>query len=263
MTKTNRATAVAVALVLSGAGIAYSVAGATAPETRSAAGQAAQTAKGGEEGPLQISETVSGGPTAHQATEMSREGLEAVRDIHMARVAINDGYKDNAKKLLDEAHGLLEKVKSEDRPMTVTEQVKIGDKDTHSEKNTVVPDTIPILSELQVVEDFTASPEKSEAVSKAKEHLGKGARDKAVEVLKAADVGLVSQDLSLPLSDTMARVDQTLKLIAGDKLYEANLELKKALDGLVRETTVLVQPALAAVQPATKSPDSAQPKATN
>ncbi|MFN2166178.1 MAG: YfdX family protein, partial [Anaerolineae bacterium] len=104
----------------------------------------------------------------------------------------------------------------------------------------------------------------TKAVSKAKEHLGKGARDEAVEVLKAADVGLVSEDLSMPLSDTMAHVDQTLKLIGGDKLYEANLELKKALDGLVRETTVLVQPTMAAAaQPAPTASGSDQAKAAN
>jgi hypothetical protein len=212
---------------------------------------------------VQVTETYSGGPTADQAKEMSREGLAAVRDIHMARVALNDGYKDNAKKLLDEAHGLLEKVKGENLPITVTEQVKVGDKDIHSDKSTVAPDMIPILSELQVVEDFTASPTKAEAVSKAKEHLGKGARDKAAEVLKVAEVGLVSQDLSMPLSDTLGRVDQTLKLIDGDKLYEANLELKKALEGLVRETTILVQPTLAAAHPDAQTPDTTQTKATN
>ena len=190
---------------------------------------------------------------------MSSAGLAAVRAAHLARVALNDGYTDQAKKLLADAHEQLEKVKADDKPVTLSAQVKVGDKPVQSEKDTVAPDLIPILSDLQVIEDVTESPAKLDALGKAKGHLGKGERQQAIDVLKAAEVGVASLDVSMPLGDTTARVDQARKLIDAGKLYEANLELKKVEDGLVRDSTVIWGPSKASTEPAKAPPAQAKP----
>jgi hypothetical protein len=110
-----------------------------------------------------VAEQVSGGPDVKAQTEMSEHGLAAMNDIQMARLAVNDGYVDNARKLLGEAKTLLEQVKEEDVPVTVTTEVKVGDKPVKKETVTKQPDLIPILAKMQLVEGYAeASGDRSD-----------------------------------------------------------------------------------------------------
>jgi hypothetical protein len=104
-----------------------------------------------------VEEQISGGPSTEQQTEMSEHGLAAMNDIQMARVAVNDGDVDGARQLLDEAKTLLEKVKEEDVPVTVTTKVKVGDEPTKEETVRGNPDLIPILGKTQLVEGYAAT----------------------------------------------------------------------------------------------------------
>ncbi len=219
-----------------------------------------------------ISEIVTGGPTPTQAAKLSEQGLAAVNDAHLARLAINDGYLDSAKKLLAETRSLLDRVKKEDRPVTVTTDVKEGNKPIAHARERERLDLIPILSELQVVEDFavpgktpaadkavpssdtqkTPAPtqESTEAnaartkmrdtaITQAKERLTQGDRQAAAKALKLADLTLVTREISMPLAATMTHVAQATKLVDEGKPHEANLELKKLQDGLVIDTTII------------------------
>jgi len=119
-----------------------------------------------------VQEQVKGGPSPVQETEMSEHGLAAMNDIQMARLAVNDGYVDNARKLLTEARSLLEKVEQEDVPVTVTTEVKVGDKPVKKETVTERPDLIPILAKIQLVEGYVGTaanrPDKTEPQAGAK-----------------------------------------------------------------------------------------------
>ncbi|NEX19798.1 YfdX family protein [Thiorhodococcus mannitoliphagus] len=218
----------------------------------------------------QVSQEAVRGSEADRQVELSEHGLAAMNDIHLARVAINDGYVDNARDLLKEAKSLLDTVKSEDRPASAEKAQQVA-QDTQGSRD----DMIPILSDLQVVESYsldaakpkatqsaTASADKassgdaakavdskaaktqarSDAVAKASEHLSKGERGAAAEALQMVDLALVDQTLSMPLSQTVESVDQALKLIQKDELHQANLELKKARDALVLTTHVVNEP---------------------
>jgi hypothetical protein len=243
----NRTLSVAVALVLSAAGIGFVLAG--------------EPAKGPavDEGPGQVTETVSGAPSPAKAKEMSADGLAAARAIHLARMTLNDGYTEDARKLLLEAQRLLDKVKQINKPVMVATQVKMGEKDLKNDHQTLTQDLIPILSQIAVVETYDETPEKVAAVKQAKEHLGKGERAQAIEVLRLAQVGLVTHDVGLPLAETSAGVDQALKLIDAGKLHEANLALKGVTDGLVEDTKTLVEPPAPKVaQPAEATAEKAK-----
>lgn len=113
--------------------------------------------------PSEIRATVSDEATVAQDANMSEHGLAAISSIHLARVAINDGYVERAQNLLHEAHTLLGRVMNEDMPITVTTEVKVGGKTTEKETMTAKPDLIPILSQLQVVEGFSAQPDEDAA----------------------------------------------------------------------------------------------------
>jgi hypothetical protein len=104
-----------------------------------------------------VHEQISGGASAQQRAEMSEHGLAAMNDIQMARLAVNDGYVDNAKRLLTEAKALLEQVEQEDAPVTVTTEVKVGDDPVEKETVSERPDLIPILGKMQLIEGYAAA----------------------------------------------------------------------------------------------------------
>lgn len=234
-----------------------------------------------------ITQIVTGGPTPKQAAELSEQGLAAVNQVHLARLAINDGYVDSAKKLLADARKQLDQVRKEDRPVTVTTDVKVANQPVQHERTQEQLDLIPILSELEVVEGFvtpeanatppadqtaavkaqptattaktgnadTATDQakaKDTAIAQAKEHLRQGDRQAAAQALKLADLTLVSRVLSLPLAQTNAHVNTAIQLVEQGKLHEANLELKAIQDGLVITTAVVDEP-ITDAQPATNT----------
>jgi hypothetical protein len=246
-----------------------------------------------DKAPTEVSEMVSGGATSAQEADMSEHGLAAMNDIHLARMAINDGYLDSAKKLLDEAHTLIGRMTSEDLPVTVTTEIKVGDKTTEKQTVTRQPDLIPILSEMQVVEAFAdqaadaaesegpssqgiaaeksgadktsdktkaqhANDAKVAAVGQAREQLQQGDRKGAVETLRLVDLALVSRVVSMPLKETAAHVDKAITLVNEGKLHEANLELKQAKDALTVDTVVLSDPT-ADVTPVSGDTGKAEP----
>jgi hypothetical protein len=244
-----------IALALAGAGTTQLLAGTPADKTQSAV----------------VSEQVTGGPTAKQDVEMSEHGLAAMNDIYLARIAINDGYVDNAKDLLKDARTLLDQVKSEDKPVKVTAEVKTGDKAGKKETASAKADLIPIMGDTQIVEAYApeqakqaahedssatakpdaktaASSDKSThaqrvaAVNKARDQLRGGDTQAAAETLRLVELDLVSEVVSMPLNETSQHVDKAIALIDKGKLHEANLELKKAKDGLIVETSVAVEP---------------------
>ena len=64
----------------------------------------------------------------------------------------------------------------------------------------------------------------------------------------------------MPIGATVAAVDQALAFIGQGKLHEANLELKKATDGLVEQSDVVAQPTVASAKPADAA-SASQPNA--
>jgi hypothetical protein len=172
--------------------------------------------------------------------KVSKEGFLAMRDIRWARVGIFDGQIKEAKSLLEHAKSDLAKAEKQAGRMTVTLEVEEpsnapGGKGT---KKIKVGDLIPIDAAVMLAEGFEVKPEKKEAVAKANEHLKKGDVKKAVEVLQAADIGLVVTRTLIPVKATEEAVDKAIGLIGQQKYYEANLALKEAEDGAVINTAV-------------------------
>ncbi|EXJ16414.1 YfdX family protein [Imhoffiella purpurea] len=226
-----------------------------------------------------ISTLVTGGPSAKQQTELSEHGLAAAQDIRLARLAINDGYVDSAKKLLAESRTLLDQVRKEDRPVTVTTDVKTGDKKVEHTRNKERLDLIPIFSELEVMEGFEVpddgatanetpataetsadakqaasssqpSPERNgaqtqardKAISEAKAQLRQGDRQAAAKALELADLTLITRVVSLPLEETSQGVDKAIEMLDQGKLHEANMALKRIQDSLVMTTAAVAEP---------------------
>lgn len=173
--------------------------------------------------------------------KVSKEGNTAMRNVRWARVAIFDGQPQIAEKMLDEAKKNLDATEKQAPQLLVALKSK--------EKGTgVKPQTnlIPIDAWLVLSEDYVPTPGKTAKIKEANEHLKKGARGKAVEVLRAADIGVAITRILMPLKATIKNVDTASTLLKAHKYYEANLALKGAQDGLIMDTVGLDEPTVPA-----------------
>ncbi len=207
------------------------------------------------------------------AAAISEHGMAAINDVQLARLAINDGYTDKGAELLSDAETLLKKVDEENEPVTVTSEVKVGDKPARKQTVTKKPDLIPILSEVGFIEAVVAEPtkdasgtaqvadapsagsgaaqpttgathtERVAAAEKARKQWRSGDRKGAMATLKPVELGMVTRVVSMPLKETGEHLKQAIALLEEGKYHEANLALKGIEDGLVVATDVVMEPA--------------------
>ena len=176
--------------------------------------------------------------------KVSQDGYMAMREAGFARVAIFDGELDQAKTLIEQAQTHLKDAKKNAPEITVTVKAveKIGDKTIDSSKMTETNDFIPIDTSLTLAEDFVATPEKTEKIKEANEHLRKGNHEKADEILKDAGIDVSVTRFLVPLDFVTSQVDKASSLLKDHKYYEANLALKGALDSMVTDTVLFYEP---------------------
>jgi primosomal protein N'' len=177
--------------------------------------------------------------------KVSTESNTAMRDLRWARVALFDGQPESAKTYLDGVKKNLEAVKKQapELIVTVNTKSKMGDKTVSSEKVTENSDYVPIDAWLVLSEDFVATPEKNAKIKEANKHLKSGDKDKAIDVLRTADIGVSVGRMLMPLNATIKHVDKAIDLMSQHKYYEANLALKGAEDGVIVDSVMLVEPA--------------------
>lgn len=201
--------------------------------------------------------------------KLSKDGAQAFRDMHLARIAIFDADPAQAKSLIAKAQAALTKAKTDDAVFTKAESelttpadlaatkakadkttdakttdAKTADAKTADAKTTDAKTTeikpaskdkvawVPVDAQMTLGEDFVATPEKASAVTEANKSLAKGDQKRAIETLKLAHVDVQFVMAVLPLDKTTADVNQAASLIGQGKYYEANAVLKTAEDGM-------------------------------
>ena len=177
--------------------------------------------------------------------KISSEGNAAMRDLRRARVALFNGQPESAKKYLDSAKeelGTVEK-QAPELVVTINSQRKIGDKTVATDKVTETSDYIPIDTWLMLSEDFVATPEKNASIKEANKHMQNGDKKKAIDVLKAYDIGVSESRMLMPVKATINNVDKAIAFMNEHKYYEANLSLKSAEGGLIVDSVLLDEPA--------------------
>ncbi len=179
--------------------------------------------------------------------KVSRESNTAMRDLRWARVALFDGQTELARTDLDGVKKNLEAAKKQapELIVTVNTKSKIGEKTISSEKVTKNADYVPIDAWLVLSEDFVATPEKTAKIKEANKQMKSGDKDKAIDVLHTADIGVSVGRMLMPLDATMNDVNKAITLMDEHKYYEANLALKDAEDGLIVDSVSLVEPVAA------------------
>ncbi len=199
--------------------------------------------------------------------KLSKDGAQAFRDMHLARIAIFDADPSQAKSLIAKAQTALTKAKTDDAVFLKAEselktpadlaaakaaktdktadakatEAKAADAKTADAKTadaktaTASKDKVawvPVDAQMTLGEDFIATPEKASAVTEANKNLAKGDQKGALEKLRLAHVDVNFVMAVLPLDKTTADVNQAATLINQGKYYEANAALKTAEDGM-------------------------------
>ncbi len=174
--------------------------------------------------------------------KLSKDGAQAFRDLHLARIAIFDANPAQAKELIGKAKTVLAKAKTDDAVYNKAEADLKTPADMTASNKTPAPTTtskasgadqiawLPVDAQLTLGEDFQATPAKATAVTDANKSLMKGDKKGALEKLKLADVDVNFVMAVLPLDKTTADVNQAASLIDQGKYYEANALLKTTED---------------------------------
>ena len=159
------------------------------------------------------------------AERISEQGLYAMRDVQVARLALFHGDPEKA----NEASALL----SDDS----TEWAKFA---KPGKKTNVNDDQyIVINASVGISESYVATPEKEAAIKIANEKMAKGDKKGAMEELRLAGVGVMENQYLMPLKQTRNALADAQKLLDKKQYYEANLALKGAEDGIIVDSEAL------------------------
>ena len=151
------------------------------------------------------------------------EAFNGMREIHAARLAIFNGDIDSATKFTSEAQtnfNMAEKAVSE-------YQIK-----TNKSANSADA-FIPFDMKIELSEGFVPTEDKHEHLVKANEYLKSGDQQKAIEVLRLANIEVTVSAAMLPAKSSMKHVKDAVDLLKNSKFYEANLALKAVEDSVI------------------------------
>ncbi|HEX4144615.1 MAG TPA: YfdX family protein [Pirellulales bacterium] len=172
--------------------------------------------------------------------KVSDDGYSALREIHLARIAIFNGDTKAADQMLDKAKKDLDEAGKDAQTFAADAKAANAGKKGEEKSASDKMDLIPIDGEIAVADTFVASNEKNKHIEKANEHLKSGRSKEAIEELKLGEVDVVFTRVLLPLEATKKRVADAEKLVNDHKYYEANLALKAAEDGIVIDAVDLM-----------------------
>lgn len=169
--------------------------------------------------------------------KLSDQGGKAFQEVELARLAIFNGHPDVATQLITKAQESLKKAQADGTAFEKAETALISKapykNPTPTADATQSVSWLPVGGDVTIADDYTSDPAKSAAVAKANAHLKKGERDAAIETLRLADVNLAYTIVVVPMSATIAEVNNASELLSVGKYYEANLALKQ-VEGSVR-----------------------------
>ncbi|EPV8879410.1 YfdX family protein [Escherichia coli] len=163
------------------------------------------------------------------AERISEQGLYAMRDVQVARLALFHGDPEKEKELTNEASALL----SDDS----TEWAKFAKPGKKTNLNN--DQYIVINASVGISESYVATPEKEAAIKIANEKMAKGDKKGAMEELRLAGVGVMENQYLMPLKQTRNALADAQKLLDKKQYYEANLALKGAEDGIIVDSEAL------------------------
>ena len=180
--------------------------------------------------------TVKSSQTTDALLNFSQAGRDAFDNIRMARVDLFNGHTDTAMKEMKAAQVSLIAAKAEAPTFATRTQTKVMGKVVGAANDTFTADAVPVGGDLVLADNFQLSERHQPVIAKAKEHLAKGDKKAALEVLKAGDVDVSYKRQWLPIANAEKSLDKAISLATSKKYYDANLALKMIEDGVQTDT---------------------------
>ena len=143
----------------------------------------------------------------------------AMRDVHLARVALFDGDSTKAKGLTDDALSKMQSAQASEADWAVP--TKAGKEGLRY---------LPFDSSVALNEDFVATPENTKTLGDANAKIATGDSKGAVEVLRAHDIGVSVNAALIPARDALEELRNAQTLFEGGHFYEASMALKAVED---------------------------------
>jgi hypothetical protein len=176
--------------------------------------------------------------------KVSEDALMTMRNVRSARLAIFNGMPENAQTHVDAAVA------------RVAATVRDAERFELDTKEPITDDRyVPFDASLTVMDNFVPSAANAKHIAKANEHLHKGEKKEALEVLKLGEIDVAVTASLVPLNLAKENIEEAAKLVDEGKYYEANLALKAVEDAVVVDTF--------AVDALPKAKAEAKAKATN
>lgn len=158
----------------------------------------------------------------YQADALAQEGREAMSYIVAARQLLSEQHGDEAHKYLEQAKGLLTKLKSE---------VATGSKDTG--------DLLPIYTQLGVKEGVEITDQLKQQLGKTHLDAIRGNHEKVVEALRTVDIELQYSFVDLPVTATLEKVESALKSLSEKDTQQASQALVDVQEGLIQDSIIV------------------------
>ena len=173
--------------------------------------------------------------------KVSQDGFAAMRAVRAARVAIFNGEPEVTTQMLNKAKVGLNAATKDTSPFTQFSKTTRGGKTFAGKTQTAQTAWIPIDGRVALAETYVASPEKATHINKANKFFKNGQSKEAIAELRLGEIDVMYTCVLMPLEATIKCVTEATRLANEHKYYEANLALKAAEDGLIIDSTSLIE----------------------
>ena len=180
---------------------------------------------------------------------ISRAAAKTLRHVAAARGDLHDHHIDKARQELDDARMMIQVIRDESPSVTVKDRIWVARKHLeYEDSGKVLPDLVPIYSELEQIKDFLPTDAAREHLDKAKEHMKNGNSELASSELESASNAIVYGEIDLPVNTTLEHIQDAQSALAQKDTKKADEDLRQIEDVI---SVVLIQPeGSAATQPA-------------
>ncbi len=157
-----------------------------------------------------------------QADVLAQNGRQAMSYIVAAHRLLSEQHGDEARQYLEQAKGLLTKLKS---------GITGGNESTAG--------LVPIYSQLGIKEDVEITDQLKQQLGKTHLDAVRGNHEKVVEALKAVDIELQYSFVDLPVVATLEKVESALKSLSAKDPGRAGEILADAEAGLIHDSIIV------------------------
>lgn len=157
-----------------------------------------------------------------QASALAQNGRKAMSYIVAARQLLSGQHRKEAHQYLEQAKGLLTKLKSK---ITADDENASG--------------LLPIYSQLGIKEGVEITDQIKQQLGKTHLDAVRGKHRKVVEALKTVNIELQYSFVDLPVAATLGKVESALKSLSAKNTKQASQSLADAQEGLIHDTIIV------------------------